>query len=442
MATLPPVFGAPINTNTAGSTPAILPQNSTFEGANMGGNTIIPPKAPTTSVPAPTNNPASVVSKTTAPVATKPIATPTAPTTPTPTTPTATTPMIDVYDKSGNKTSVSQADFNTNPFYKNEGYTTTPPTPTATSTGTTPTTTSTTEKDSTTKISDVLNQGYDNPANIATATGLSLDEVNKLIGSNELLSNKMAINANSNKQDQAYKDYKASIDSITNGTFALTSSEQADIKAIQDSFDKLRAAQIEANKNYEGTVQTGEIRSGRQEFMNQISGGIYKQALNDGINKIADIESKAADAIRKYKDAVEAKNYKAASDAYEITQKYLSDKSDTIKQLHTATVDEYKRQQDIINNANKQITQDLQNQQLKQNIAKTTIEGLTPALAGASDEIVQDIAKYYGIDANLLTGAVIGESQKFEKDMITKGYRTINPANAIVTGKQIGRAHV
>ena len=415
MPELPPIFGAPINTTTAGSTPAILPQP------------VVPtPVAPVASVPAPTNNPAPVVNKAAAPVATKPVATPTsAPAA----TPTSTTPMVDVYDKSGNKTSVSQADFNTNPFYKNEGYTTTPPTATPpTTTTTTPTVPA--EKDSTTKISDILNQGYDSPESIATATGLSLDEVNKLIGSNELLSNKMAINANSNKQEQEYTDYKNKVDSITNGTFALTSSEQADIKAIQDSFDRLRAAQLEANKNYEGTVQTGEIRSGRQEFMNQISGGIYKQALNDGVNKIADIESKAASAIREYKDAVEAKNYKAAEIAYDATQKYLSDKSDTIKQLHTATIDEYKRQQDVIDAANKQITQDLQNQKLKQDIATTTIEGLTPALTGASDEIIQDLAKYYGIDSNLLTGAVVGESQKFEKDMIAKGYRTINPVDA------------
>ena len=283
--------------------------------------------------------------------------------------------------------------------------------------------------DKATKISNLLSQGYGDVNTIAANTGMTVDEVNNLISSDESLSYKLGINKNSDQQDKAYKDYKASIDSITNGTFALTPSEQADINAIQASFDKLRTQQLVANQNYEGAVQTGEIRSGRQEFMNQISSGIFKQAVDDGVTKIADIESKASAAIRAYKDAVESKNYKAANDQFTAVSKYMADKSDAIKELHTATMEEYQRQNDLIKSSNDSITAALNQKKLSQDIATSTIEGLTPALAGASDEVIQDLAKYYGIDPNILTGSVIGESQKFEKDMIAKGYRTINPAD-------------
>jgi hypothetical protein len=277
------------------------------------------------------------------------------------------------------------------------------------------------------KIDGLLSQGYSDANAIATATGMTEDEVNNYINGNESASYKLSINKNIDKLDDAYNDYKTKVDSISNGTFALTSTEQANIDAIQEKYDQMKEDQIVANKNYEGTTQTGEIRSGRQEFMNQISGGIYKQAVDDGLKKVKKIESDAINEINNYKAAIETKNYKAASEAYNAIQKSLADKATAIKSLHDATVEEYDRQQAVIKASQDAITASLNQQKLSQDIANTTVESLTPALAGASDEVIQDLAKYYGIDANLLTSSVIKTSQDFEKDMIAKGYRTINP---------------
>jgi len=334
---------------------------------------------------------------------------------------------ITVYNSQGQGTIIPAEKFFD---YQNQGWTTKNPaekTATGAETGATTRTSEEpvkeTSTDSATKITSMLNKGYDNAENIATATGLTVDEVNNYLSSDTNASFMLDTNKITNKQDQAYKDYQAKMDSITNGTFALTPDEQADIQNIRDTFDRLRESQVTANKNYEGAIATGEARSGRLEFMNQISSGIQKQAIDDGVQKIKDIESAALSKVREYKTAVQDKNYKAAGLAYEAMTKYLDQKSKAISDLHTATVNMYKAQQDSITKA-------LENQKLKQEIAKTTIEGLTPSLQNADSETIDAVAKYYGLDPNMITGSIKATAQKSDAEMAQKGYRTISPADA------------
>ena len=311
--------------------------------------------------------------------------------------------------------------------YQNNGWklaeTSTQQPATGTATTTQQPTATTATPDASTRITSLLNQGYSTPENIAIASGLSVDEVNNFLSSDTNASYMLKTNQVTNQADEAYQNYIAKVDAITNGTFALTADEQADIQQIKDTFARLREAQVTANKNYEGAVATGEIRSGREEFMNQISAGIQKQAIDDGVQKVADIESQALSKIREYKNAIADKNYKAAAASYEAITKYLDQKSIAIKELHNSTVAMYKAQQESITNA-------LNNAKLKQEVAKNTIEGLTPALLGADESVIADVAAYYGIDENLLTGNIKSTIQKTDADMASKGYRTISPADA------------
>ncbi len=156
----------------------------------------------------------------------------------------------------------------------------------------------------------------------------------------------------------AYDKYKQDIASLQNGTFPYTPTEQAQIQSLMDQFEQLKQQQLLANKNFEGGTAVNLARGGTAEYANQIASGQMKQAIDDGIAKIAKIEQMAMVAVNDLKSGIEQKNYKMINDAYDRYSQFTKQRADTLQAMQKATADHakeardfnYKVQQDSFNN--------------------------------------------------------------------------------------------
>lgn len=281
-----------------------------------------------------------------------------------------------------------------------------------------------------------LNQGYDNPEEIATASGKSITEVNSFLNSNFQAKNILNQNSLMNQLDAGYKDYLAKINQLNNGVFNLTPEEQAQIDRIQQLFNDMREKQIIANKNYEGAITTNNIRTGVQEFMNEEASGLYKQAVDQGVQKVKDLELEALSKVSELRQLFKDKRYKAIADSYNDLNKFINQKRQAINDIYKATADYYNSIAKSAAEAEEAETKRLQNEKLRQEIGQNTIEGLSPMLKDADEETLKQIADYYKLDINMLKGSqetsrlkAKEETDKFDQQMIGKGYRTINPAD-------------
>ena len=200
--------------------------------------------------------------------------------------------------------------------------------------------------DNLSKVSLAINSGYASANDIAANTGLSVDDVNNIINNDASLKKTLTLNQESNQIKSNMSDLYGSMDKITNGTYTLTPGEQAQINDIRNTYAELERKQALVNQAYEGSVGTAEIRSGRQEFMNQISSGIYKNAVDSGVQKIADLEAKATAAVNTLTQAFEDKDYDKLNNQYKILQDTLTQKTSEIEKIQKATADMAKTVQD------------------------------------------------------------------------------------------------
>ena len=138
---------------------------------------------------------------------------------------------------------------------------------------------------------------------------------------------------NSTKIDEAYKTYQTQVDQIRNGTFPLTSAQQAQIDSIKQYFERAKAQQQLANKNYEGGITQLGIVSGRNRYAPELALGEIQNSISAGIQKIADLDAKAASTVAQMTEAFQTRNYEMIGDSFDKFNKYMSQKNDTITKL-------------------------------------------------------------------------------------------------------------
>jgi len=132
------------------------------------------------------------------------------------------------------------------------------------------------------------------------------------------------------QSEQAYNEYKNSVTQLQNGTLPLTPDQQAQIGAIQAQFDRLKQQQALANKNYESAMTQIGIASGRSRYAPEIAQGEIANAVNVGLQKISEIDSKAAEVIVNMKNAFHEKNFEVLKSLYESYSGFMKDKTDML----------------------------------------------------------------------------------------------------------------
>lgn len=158
---------------------------------------------------------------------------------------------------------------------------------------------------------------------------------------------------------KAYDDMKTSISNITSGVTPLTADQQAQYTALQNQFDLLRKSQEQFNKAYEGGVTTLGVRSGINRYAGMEQTNRIKTAVDQGVQKIAEIDSKAASALAELKAGFISNNIKTVESAYNAYTKFVENKTKTIKDMNDAIATEAK----AVAEAGKQVIASRQKQQ-------------------------------------------------------------------------------
>ena len=226
--------------------------------------------------------------------------------------------------------------------------------------------------------------------------------------------------------DDAHKNYLAQMENIKNGTFALTPSEQAEIDQTIATFNQLIEDQKTANKSYEaGLTQLG-ISAGRQRYAGEIETGTIFNAVNVGLRKIQDLEQKSLNAVNNLKQAFQDKNYKAVEAAYKDMSTFLSDKRKALTDMHKELLDEQKAQDQKHKDQLAEQTALLNQKKLSQELSGKTLANVAPSIAEAltgdpakDEALINQMADYYGFDANAIRGSVANYQNKQKPDKQT-----------------------
>ena len=173
---------------------------------------------------------------------------------------------------------------------------------------------------------------------IAGATGnSSLDAINAQIA-DETSSYNQSLGKLNDQSDAAYTQLETQISQIENGTYPLTPAQQSQVDALNQQTQLLRQQQTIANSTYQNGVLLNEYLTG-QAAPGEISGiSDLNAAVSSGIQKIQDIDTKAATALATMESGFQSDNLKVVEAAYSDFSTYMSAKEKTLNDMQTATV--------------------------------------------------------------------------------------------------------
>ena len=126
------------------------------------------------------------------------------------------------------------------------------------------------------------------------------------------------------KNAQMSTQLRSKLDQVINGTYPLTSSQQAQIRGIQDRFAQLIQDQQVANQNFTAGTTVAQNLYGLGNTV--IAMGAIQTSINVGIQKIADLNSKMAEAVAGMTASFESENYKQLKDSYDSYTKAANDR--------------------------------------------------------------------------------------------------------------------
>ncbi len=145
---------------------------------------------------------------------------------------------------------------------------------------------------------------------------------------------------------------------IQNGTIPLTAVEQAQVDNLKNQFQNLIKQTQDANQNYQNGLNVLGAESGRQRFTPETHLGSVNDAIQKGIQKVADITMQMSSAVAQmeqgFKDN-DIKMIKAANDDFQAASK------DRVSFLTKMTEDAASAIKDSRDFAAKQVQQDFEN---------------------------------------------------------------------------------
>lgn len=164
-----------------------------------------------------------------------------------------------------------------------------------------------------------------------------------------------------NVSSQAYQQAQDTYNQITgiqNGTIPLTAGEQAQVDDLKNQFQTLITQTQTANTNYQNGLNILGAESGRERYTPETHLGTLNDAVQKGIQKIADLNSQMSAAVAKMEQGFKDDNIKAIRDANNDLQSAAKDRVDFLNKITadaTAAVKDqrdfaYKQAQDLISN--------------------------------------------------------------------------------------------
>jgi len=144
--------------------------------------------------------------------------------------------------------------------------------------------------------------------------------------------------------DTQMNEFRNLTQKMLDGTFPLNPLQQAQLDGLRKNYESLITAQKEANKQYEGAMTQSGITSGRSRYAPEIEAGNIFNAVQTGINAVAELESKMASSLAQMEAGFQEDNYaliqssyKTFTDAQDKKQKQLDKMYDEMAEALKAT---------------------------------------------------------------------------------------------------------
>lgn len=156
------------------------------------------------------------------------------------------------------------------------------------------------------------------------------------------------------KYSEAAQSAQEDLQQFAQGTFPLTPDQNAQLDATKSQFDALVRQQEQTNKNYENGVRILGAVTGRAEYFPDIAMGEVQSAINSGLAKVADLNSKETQALAQMREGFQSDNFKMVTDAHNMILSIDKEISSNMKDVHDSIVAAQKDARDF----NYKITQD------------------------------------------------------------------------------------
>jgi hypothetical protein len=138
------------------------------------------------------------------------------------------------------------------------------------------------------------------------------------------------------KATEKQLEIQTKIDQIINGTYPLSPDQQAQIESVKQTFQRMIDQQVLANKNYEGGVALSQGLLGMSEYSPVLAMGTLKSAIDSGVSKVAELNSKLLDAVSKMNIAFRSDNMEMLQTAYKNYSEYAEKKQAQINKVAEA----------------------------------------------------------------------------------------------------------
>src|SRR3990167_9536649 len=134
-------------------------------------------------------------------------------------------------------------------------------------------------------------------------------------------------------EQRAIKRTQETKDFITSLSSQLDASKASMLKGIGEQYNRIIQQTEEANRRYEAVVQTAGIRSGGAKYSPEITSGIYQAAVNEGLQRVADIISKRNEAIASINSAYDSKKFSLMAEQFDRLNKINDDLDKTLSEI-------------------------------------------------------------------------------------------------------------
>lgn len=227
-----------------------------------------------------------------------------------------------------------------------------------------------------------------------------------------------------NRIDEAYNTYTSDMNKLRAGDIPLTPEEEAQMSNINRIFDELKAQQLTANKNFEKATEIAGIAAGRQRYAPEVHLGNVKKAVDDGLKKISELETKRLTTINDLKMAIRDKNYKQIGDTYDRFMEYSAQKTEALKGVYELAAKERDRVDEIVKEQIKLLNEEKKRIETEKNkiMSDATKNGAPQSVISAIGE-AENIADAFNIAGEYLQSGtgIVGEYLYYKRDQERQG---------------------
>lgn len=147
------------------------------------------------------------------------------------------------------------------------------------------------------------------------------------------------------QRDQNTQSQLSLLSQLQTGSIPLTPAQNTVITSLQTQLSQNTQYQQIANSAFTGAVTESLARSGG-EYTPQQSAAVINNAITSGVSKIQALDNSAAQTMANLEMQFQKENYTEINSAYDILDKQLTDKANTITTMYTQTTAALKDQRD------------------------------------------------------------------------------------------------